>query len=166
MKYSVVESRFEDPQIRCIWRLESLFYLVFREDSSAFGGIVEHMIRVDSSSSQLHLANFHMFGFMDIIEPLKEILFLFEGGFRKIEYKCHWYKIKGIDSIFLAIVIDIFEEILLVAQFGMILEVVQWLSEDAIVDAILVFEAFVGLLPAHVDEHLFWGLGLDPAWTT
>ena len=103
---------------------------------------------------------------MYIIKPLEEILFLFEGGFRKIEYKCHWYKIKGIDSIFLAIVIDIFEEILLVAQLGMILEVVQWLSEDAIVDAILVFEAFVGLLPAHVDEHLFWGLGLDPAWTT
>jgi hypothetical protein len=35
------------------------------------------------------------------------------------------------------------------------LEMVETLSEDAVIDAIVILETFVGLLPSEVDEHFF-----------
>ena len=99
---------------------------------------------------------------MIIIKFLEKILLLFEGRLSKIEYESEWYKIEGIDFIFLAVVIDIFEEVLFVAELGMVLEMIERLSEDAVVDTVLIFETFVGLLPAEIYKHLFWVLGLDP----
>lgn len=61
-----------------------------------------------------------------------------------------------------AIIIDVSEEVLLIGKLLVMLEVVKWLSEDSIVDAVLIFVTFVCLLPAEVYEHLLAIFNLLP----
>ena len=100
---------------------------------------------------------------MSVIEFLEKMLLLFKGGFCEVENEGEGYKLKSIDFIFLAVVVDIFKEVFFVAEFGVVLKVVERLPENTIINAIFILEAFVGLLPSDIYEGLFGVLSLDPA---
>lgn len=60
-----------------------------------------------------------------------------------------------------AVVDDIFKEVFLVGEFLVVFEVVEGMLKDAIIDAILIFVCFIGLLPFEIDEQLL-AVSLNP----
>lgn len=93
----------------------------------------------------------------------EEGLFLLEGRFHKIEHKGQRHKAENVDLVGLAVFIQIFEQVLLVRQFIVMLEVVQTVPKDAVVYTALIVIVFVALLPPQIHEGLLAAVGIGPA---
>lgn len=62
----------------------------------------------------------------------------------------------------LAVLGEVAQQVLLIGKLVVELEVVQSLLEHLALNAVLVAEALVALLPAEIDEHVFRVVVLDP----
>jgi hypothetical protein len=122
------------------------------------------MVGIDASPPQMQFFRMCLnLRLVLVVEVDKENLLLLEVALNQIEHEGQWQKLKGIDFVMLAVLIDVFKEIFLVGELLVVFEVVEGLAKDAVIDAVLILVAFVGLLPAQVDEHLFAVLHLAPA---
>ena len=101
------------------------------------------MIGIDPPPPQPQLTWFSLLRSVLVVEVHEGSLLLFEAAFREIEDEGQWDELEHVYFVALAIVIKIAEEVLLVGELVMVLHVVQGLLEDAVVYAVLVFEAFV-----------------------
>ena len=102
--------------------------------------------------------------FVVIVEVDKKGLFLLEGRVDHVEHEGQRHERKNVDFMRFTVLIYIFEEVLLVRQFLVVLQVVQALSEYAIPYAALVFVAFARLLPPQIYERLLPALHLAPVF--
>ena len=120
-----------------------LLNLILTVGSSRFRHEIEDMIGIDPPPPQPQFPWLRLLWSMLVVEVHEGSLFLFEAAFGEIEDEGQWDELKHVYLVAFAVVIKITEEVLLVGELVMVLHVVQRLLEYAVVDAVLVFEAFV-----------------------